>query len=493
MSVSAFNNLTPPEVRIKNDFFFTNLDEFNLSFTILKNGKVIREGPAVRLKLLPQEDTVMQIPFTPDAGTADEYFLDMRLALANDQPWARKGYTVAEAQFPVNTAAPVFRERETAKDPALKLQRGDQMITVSGKKFSIAFDPKEGKISSWLNDGTEMLKKGPELNFWRPPTENDYRDWHGYQAWKKSGLDSLDKVIGTTVVRPIRKNLIEIGFEVLYRYHGELRIQSYQQYLVHGNGEVTLTSWIRPSPAIQALAKVGMQMELRPGYEQVEWYGRGPMESYPDRQSCADAGLYQMPVDSLWENYIVPQENGNRSGVRWMTIVNSGGNGLLVTGDSLFNFSAYHYTDRNIEDAKHTVELEKKDFVTLNVDHLQQGLGTATCGPSTFPQYVLPVTGMKFTIRMKPFRSGMDAQESYSSRSPLIAVKFSPAPVMQGNRFFNGEDHVELSAEGATLIRYTLDGSIPGSDEPGVPLAGEDHRDHGIDRQIFFRGNQCPE
>ena len=402
----ALNDLNPTEVRVSNGYFFTNLDEFEFNWSLLKNGEIIKSGPGAILNVLPGKDTVIRIPFNNEnPGKPDEYFVNMSLTLRNDKPWAEKGYTVAADQLPLNSWKRETVIRSPEKDPALKLMENGDIITIGGKKFSLIFDRQKGKLTSWKTDGKELLREGPELKFTRPPTENDYRDWRGYKAWQSSALDSLEKITATSVARQVKKDLVEIGFEILYKYHGETRIQAHQQYLIYGNGEVTFTTRIKPSESIRAFGKIGLQMELVPGYENVSWYGRGPMESYPDRQTSADAGVYSMHVDDLWENYIVPEENGNRSGIRWMTISGGDGTGIYVTGDSLFNFSAYHYTDKNIEEAKHTVELERQDFITLNLDHMQQGLGTATCGPSCFTPYVIPVENMEFTLTLKPYKS----------------------------------------------------------------------------------------
>ncbi|HYW95972.1 MAG TPA: glycoside hydrolase family 2 TIM barrel-domain containing protein, partial [Bacteroidales bacterium] len=459
----SLNDLNPLQVKIKNDYFFTNLDHFVFTWSVLQNGKEVKSGKPGILDLAPQHDTILNIPFeTANEDKNGEYFLNLTFSLRNDEPWAAKGYPVAVAQFPVNIAQHGFLTRQTKKDPSLKIKDQGNQFIVNGKKFNLKFDKQSGMLVSWTIDGQELLKKGPELNFWRPPTENDYKDWNGYKAWKNSGLDSMERLAGTSVVRQINPNLVEIGFETLFRYRHNLNIQAYQQYLIYGNGEVAVTSWIQPNKDIQAFAKVGLQMELQPGLDNVSWYGRGPHESYSDRKASADVGIYAKSVDELWEDYIVPEENGNRSGVRWMTISGKDGHGLFVTGDSLFNFSAYHYTDKNIEEAKHTVELVKKDFITFNLDHLQEGIGTATCGPSCFPQYVLPVKNMTFTIRLKPFKSSPDIEKDYQQRSPMVPVVFSPQPVLESKRFFNSSAKVVLSASDKAVIRYTLDGDIPG-------------------------------
>ena len=142
------HDLNPLEVKIRNDFFFTNLDEFEFSWSVLRNGMIIKSGPAEVLPLSPQQDTVISIPFSATtAGPAEEYFLNLSFSLRKDQPWAKKGYTVAEIQFPVNTNQSTFAVRETKKDPGLKLEETGNTVTIAGKKFSLEFDKKQGKLT----------------------------------------------------------------------------------------------------------------------------------------------------------------------------------------------------------------------------------------------------------------------------------------------------------------------------------------------------------
>ena len=483
------NDMDPLELQISNGYFFTDLNNFSFTWSILEDGKVIKTGAPDILNLAPGKDTIIRIAFNPDEESGNsQYFLNVTFRLLNDQPWAGKGFPVAGDQFAINLKKDGTSLRDTRTDPSLKLNDSDGKITVSGKRFSLVFDKDAGELQHWDANGVDILKKGPALNFWRPPTENDYQDQNGYKAWKNSGLDSLKRLQGTTVIRQIRNNLVEIGFEELYWFRNNLQIQTYQQYLIYGNGELILTSWVNPSEEIMAFAKIGLQMELQTGFEQVRWYGRGPHESYSDRASSADIGIFEKTVDGLWENYIVPEENGNRSDTRWLTISNEKGQGLLVTGDSLFNFSAYHYTDRNIEDAKHTVELEKQDFVTFNLDHLQQGLGTATCGPSCFPQYVVPVHAMHFTMRLKPFAGTVNEHRVSIERSPLVPVIFSATPEVKSDKIFTESTKAVMSAEGNAVIRFTLDGSIP--DEHSRQYKGPvTIRDQAVLIAKIFTGN----
>jgi hypothetical protein len=145
------------------------------------------------------------------------------------------------------------------------------------------------------------------------------------------------------------------------------------------------------------------------------WYGRGPHESYADRQEGARVGLHSGTVDEQYEPYIVPQENGNKTGVRWVALTGGSGVGLLAVGQPLLNVSAHRYTTADLAEARHTYELEPRDEITLNLDYGQAGLGSASCGPGTRDEYLLRPEPVQFSVRLRPF--------SVQDESPMALSK----------------------------------------------------------------------
>jgi beta-galactosidase len=156
-------------------------------------------------------------------------------------------------------------------------------------------------------------------------------------------------------------------------------------------------------------------MVLPGDYNTFTWYGRGPHESYVDRQEGARVGLYSGSVDEQYEPYIMPQENGNKTDVRWVALTSKQGVGLLAVGEQLLNVSGHHFTTENLAEARHTCELERQDEVTLNLDYRQAGLGSASCGPGTRDEYLLRPEAVHHSIRLRPF--------SLKSESPMALSK----------------------------------------------------------------------
>jgi hypothetical protein len=173
------------------------------------------------------------------------------------------------------------------------------------------------------------------------------------------------------------------------------------QYTFNDAGEILLETKVKPNKPLPDLARIGVSLTLPPELNHVSWYGRGPHECYSDRKESARIGLYESSVDDLHEPYVMPQENGNRTDVRWVEIRNSDGTGFRAEANPL-EFSASNYTAKDLHEAKHTNELKKRDYITLNLDHRIMGLGSASCGPDTLPQYRIKAEPTEFTLRFTP-------------------------------------------------------------------------------------------
>jgi hypothetical protein len=174
-------------------------------------------------------------------------------------------------------------------------------------------------------------------------------------------------------------------------------------YTIYGNGQIFLESRLQVAENLPILPRVGLTMTLPPGFEQLTWYGRGPHENYRDRQEGAALGLYRGTVDEQYVPYIMPQENGNKTDVRWLTLANEDGVALLAAGLEPLEFSVSHFTAADLFAARHTHELQRREEVILHLDALQMGLGGASCGPPTLASYVIAPGEFSFAVRLRPF------------------------------------------------------------------------------------------
>ncbi|MBN2500275.1 MAG: DUF4981 domain-containing protein [Anaerolineales bacterium] len=191
-------------------------------------------------------------------------------------------------------------------------------------------------------------------------------------------------------------------------YAPPARIQTTLTYQVYGSGDVVIDTQVQPDEGLPPLPRVGLQLALLEGFEQFKWYGRGPHENYSDRQESAHVGVYAGNVDDQYVAYVLPQENGNKTDVRWAALRNPDGYGVLAVGMPLLNVSAHHFTAHDLTAAKHTYELVRRPEITLNLDLAQCGLGSASCGPGVLPQYILEPDSYHFQMRLRPLAPGND-------------------------------------------------------------------------------------
>ncbi|UCC63636.1 MAG: DUF3883 domain-containing protein [Anaerolineae bacterium] len=165
-----------------------------------------------------------------------------------------------------------------------------------------------------------------------------------------------------------------------------------------------------------ALPRIGLQMRLPGGYEQFTWYGRGPHETYVDRKEGAQVGVYSGTVDEQYVPYIVPQENGNKTEVRWVALTNEEGVGLLAVGSPWLSVSAHHYTTGDLTKAAHTYELKRREDITLNLDYRQLGLGSASCGPGRLEKYQLKPVEVRYCVRLPSVLTKTDSPMALSKQ-----------------------------------------------------------------------------
>jgi beta-galactosidase len=392
------------KIRIINRYNFTDLSYFDTKWKVVSEGKQIEQGNITGLNILPKDTSDIIIPFSSkNLDPGKEYFLNIEFRLPEDLAWASEGHLVAWEQFKIPGTNATQTEKDIETLPRIKLKETSLAFTCSGKEFNISIDKQTGIISSWLSDKTELIRSGPKLNFFRPPTENDLKDWMGWRRWEKAGLHNMEHhLTGIELTGQTDQEIVIKALFDLKNDKGDLLFNASLLYSVYGDGSIAIEASAEPTGKVETVAKVGLQMTLPEQMDNTTWYGAGPHETYPDRKASGKVDVYSKTIDELWENYIVPGENGNRSQVRWVNIGDGHQPGMHVSCDTLFNFSVYRYTDQNIAGAKHTFDLKKSGSITFNIDYLQNGLGTATCGPGCRPEYLLTARPWKFKVLLSP-------------------------------------------------------------------------------------------
>lgn len=350
------------KVKITNKFVFTDLRRYKCEYLIQSNGITLSSGVLEKFALAPGSSEGVTFPMNiPKTAPGQEFFLTIRFCLKGETSWASAGHVVAWEQFRIPVATTPLITKNIEELPAIQWSQTGNQIIVSGKDFKISFDKVRGELSGYNYQGQELIKTSPRLNLWRPPTDNDESDAKGVSVWKIANLDSLTPVPLEVKVFPDRKQKLSINIrQALINAKGELIADVLYEYNILGDGQMVLyTSW-NPSEKMVYLPKVGLQLTVPEGFNNFSWLGAGPHETYPDRIASGVVSVYNYTIDQLWKNFVQPQENGNRSDLRWCTISNGKGAGMFIRSSQPFNASAYYYTDANITEARHTPELKNK-------------------------------------------------------------------------------------------------------------------------------------
>ncbi|NSW90389.1 MAG: DUF4981 domain-containing protein [Firmicutes bacterium] len=431
-------------VKIVNKYNFISLAYLEASWSINYDGHIIQQGLLPELDIPAGKDRVVEIPYTlPEGRPATEYWLNIDFCLKRNEPWAPRGHEVAWAQFKlpveVRKAEPVQEEvsgdracdvRDDPGDdarnyarvyetivpefiiipastiPCLNVEETGCMLTIKGEDFKLDFDKIRGSISSLEYNGAQVLRQGPKPHIWRAPTDNDAP--RQAKLWCQEGFDRLEQSIRDVSVTKHNK-AVEITVKSILGVRSKApAFGVITSYLIYGTGDIVITSTFKPKEGLPHLPRMGYEFRLPVEFDRMIWYGRGPHENYIDRKESARIGIYSGTVEEQYVPYIKPQENGNKSDVRWGAFIDSRGIGLLVTGmpskgTSCINISAHHYTAEDFTAAKHTHELVKRNEVILNVDYAQGGLGSNSCGPGPLPKYQLQPVETTFTFRLRPF------------------------------------------------------------------------------------------
>ena len=412
-------------IKIKNKYNFTNLSQFNFSWEVVSDGKLIRSGKFRLPDLEPGKETLVNLPadkIEPVPGA--EYFLNIRASRPDEWNYVPEDHIYATEQFRLPVGA------ESVSPPADKLailqtRTSDKNLEVTGTDVKIVFDLVKGRMSSFAYKGRELLLKGPEPDFWRPPTDNDYGNGMDRRltVWKKAG-----ERLKVTKVEIAQPELVKVVVTFRYDIMGlkNDKIAGYSTvYTVLGSGDVLIkNSFTKLSGNIPEIPRMGMQMQLPVEFSNLKWLGRGPHENYSDRWTSAEVGLYESTVADQYVPYIRPQENGYKTDTRWITLTDDEGSGILISGNPVICFAALHNTHDDFEspgkiseyrkDAKtantHTIDIKPRDLVNLNVDFRQMGVGgDDSWGAMIHPQYRLTENRYEYSFRMRPVTKKDDA------------------------------------------------------------------------------------
>jgi len=436
-------NLLEQEIRIKNRYHFTNLSDFRFLWTITRNGGIELRGELLNMDVAPGEEKVATVSFDSfTAAPGAEYFLNLSVRKRTATELVPENHEVASAQFKLPASEPAISM--APGNGKLTVSETGDVITVSGEEIEVSVDRKMGTLSSLTYGAKPVIDgNGPLLNPFRARGDND-----NARGWFSKGLNNL--VVKNTAFA-VEQDSKHVTIDFTNEYLGqkdELCFTVASTFIVFPDGTIHVQNDIKPTDGMPVLARMGLSMHLDGRLENVEWFGRGPFENYPDRLAGALVGRYKTTVTDLYVPYVRPQHCGNRGETRWVALTDETGDGVLAIGDTPLSFTALHFTENELNDARHTTDLTPRSDVVLSLNSQELGVGNGSCGPGVLDTYKVFPEPLSFGFTLRPLRAGTDDIGAFASER-IVA----PAVTLQQEGTM-----LQLESPGAE-IRYTTDGS----------------------------------
>lgn len=381
-----------------NKNLFADTGEYQCVAILQKNGIVVKKQK-IDTNVAPLSSGTYEIPFVIPEGA--EYAVTISFTLKENMLWAKAGHEVAFGQKVYKKEAPFAVPEKT-----LQVVRGKVNIGVKGDDFDCLFSLLNGGLVSYRYAGKEMIGKIPMPNFWRAPVDNDNGSMAPgrYAQWKIASMYISHRNGGMFDNVPTTVEETEHSVTITYTYYMPTTPAAKCQvaYTVFADGTVETKLTYDPVEGLPDMPEFGMMFKLNADYDNVEWYGYGPQETYADRRHGAKLGIYKNKAADNMAKYLVPQECGNKVGVRYAKVTDDRGRGLLFSGDEL-SFSALPYTPHELENAAHPYELPQVHYTVVRVALAQMGVGgDDSWGAWVHPEYHIDVTKpLEFTFRFR--------------------------------------------------------------------------------------------
>ena len=402
-------DLASGKVKVYNENFFRDLSDLNLDWVVLNNGVPVRSGRIDNINVAPGKTESISIPYGEISGEG-EWLLNMDYALKNAEGLLPAGHSIAREQFLLKEGkscacvkTPVQPNMATPVASIVNNQRNH--LIVNGDNFSIEFNRYNGFMSKYVVDGTEMIAEEGMLtpNFWRAPTDNDYGAnlQNKFRAWKKPTM----KLTSLKAEEKDGMILVNADYDM-----PDVKAKLAMTYVINGVGDVKVTEALTTEKGadVSGMFRFGMQMQMPLAFSNIQYYGRGPIENYIDRNHSTRIGLYDQTVSEQFYPYIRPQETGTKTDVRYWKQLDNAGNGLEFKAAVPFSASALNYSIDSLDDGvskgqSHSPEVKKADYTNLLIDKIQMGLGCEdSWGRTARPEYLVPYSDYTFTFVMHP-------------------------------------------------------------------------------------------
>ena len=406
---------------LENRHFFKDLSDLNINWSLREDGVEIQKGYLGILEVDAQKSQIIKLDLDDVPIRAGrEYFLKLSAITNVETTLIPLGHEVAWDQFRLRSFPLSEQTKSNLKFKEQDLVTTDKEYKINGQDFSIRFDRQTGLLKDFTSRGKELINSSIKLNFWRPPTDNDLgngmQEWAA--IWKEAGKKTELERMEIQIQEP---DSMVLGSKLIL---GAVQAVAKITYTLFPNGEIEIDYSFKPTqPDLPIIPRIGLQLQLPAEFQFMEWYGRGPHETYWDRKTSGEIARWKGTVWDQLHAYSRPQESGNKTDVRWMSLTNEVGEGLLVKTDTEpLSMSAWQLAMEDLDfvagaqgaesasglvpvTSKHGADLFPRDFILWNIDYKQMGLGGDTSwGRSVHPEYTLPVRAYHYRFRMLPIR-----------------------------------------------------------------------------------------
>ena len=415
----------PNKFLLENRYFFQSLDHLDGEWELLDNGNILTKGAISTFNIPPGEKVPLDLQvFTKSRKRSldHEYAVNFKFSLNEETTWAPSGYLMASDQVIIQENIQFLKNQESSSNfSPINVERSDSYIKVRASGRYFIFDQGSGELMQVTLNDQDMLRTPFSHNIWRAPTDNDGGgdDKSFASRWLEAGYNNLHRKLETIDVEELNDKIIKV--RVVEKHSsdkGEINLEIV--YTIFGNGDLHLDVQSNVDSILPVLPKLGITFKIPEEFSYLKWYGRGPHESYSDRKHGAFLGVYDGQVSDQYFPYIRPQENGNKTDVRWATLSNKTNSGIIIFGLPRFNLSTHHYTLENLTNATHTYMVKEEGPITVNIDHKIMGLGgDDSWNPRTHEEYLVKPGLYHFSYIL---RFTDDIDEDFSRGIPLLNI-----------------------------------------------------------------------
>lgn len=371
----------------------TNLDVYRCFWSLTANGKVLKRGEVALPIVLPGEAGCVSLPAMKSMPGADVRLL-VSIVLKEDALWAKAGHEIIQQQF-------CLQQGELASTPItnkgkLEVAEVNGQLQATGKGFSVAFNLSSGSLVSLIYHGSELIAS-PAYFAWQPitqvfraPTDNDksFGNWLA-KDWALHKLDTPRITTQAVAYKLLADGALLVDVRTVNHYKNG-SVSTHALYTVVADGTIDLQTSFLPQGELPQLPRLGMAFCLNPSYDNLMWYGRGPLDSYPDRKAASVIGLFSGRVADQYIHYPRPQDSGNKEEVHYLTLADQRGKGIRVEAiDKTIAISALHYTAQDLYKESHDCNLKPRAEIILSLDAAVLGLGNSSCGPGVLKKYAI--------------------------------------------------------------------------------------------------------